>query len=217
MELPANWRDLLSVELAKPYFRQLSHFIESEYATQTVYPPLHLVFNAFAKCPFAEVKVVILGQDPYHGAGQANGLGFSVNDGVPLPPSLKNIFREIQQDLGKAIPKSGNLERWASQGVLLLNAILTVRAQQAASHQNKGWEQFTDAVVRLISNEQTPVVFLLWGKYAQAKGKQVDGQKHKVLTSGHPSPLSAKQFFGQRHFSQTNEYLKKVGKSPIEW
>lgn len=217
VKIAPSWKAKLAPEFEKPYFQTLAEFVRAEYQTQTIYPPPKLIFNAFDKCSFEEVKVVILGQDPYHGPGQAHGLCFSVNDGVPMPPSLRNIFQEIHTDLGKDIPSSGNLERWATQGVLLLNAILTVRAHQAASHQNHGWEQFTDAVISLISEEKENVVFLLWGKYAQDKGKVVAGEKHLLLKTAHPSPLSAKKFFGSRHFSQTNEYLLKVGKTPIDW
>lgn len=217
VKIAPSWKTKLALEFDQPYFKTLADFVREEYQTQTVYPPGKLIFNAFDKCSFEEVKVVILGQDPYHGPGQAHGLCFSVNDGVPLPPSLKNIFQEIYNDLGKPIPSSGNLERWAVQGVLLLNAILTVRDHQPTSHQNKGWEMFTDAVIKLIADEKENVVFLLWGKYAQDKGKVVDGHKHLVLKAAHPSPLSAKKFFGSRHFSQANDYLIKVGKTPIDW
>lgn len=217
MKLISSWQAKLNNELNQPYFQTLLDFINTEYDTQTIYPPYDLIFNAFNHCSFEDLKVVILGQDPYHGPGQAQGLCFSVNEGIPPPPSLKNIFREINTDLGKEIPHSGNLERWAKQGVLLLNAILTVRAHQPTSHQNKGWEQFTDAVIKLISSEKTHVVFLLWGKYAQDKGKIVDVNKHLILTSAHPSPLSAKKFFGHRHFSQTNAYLEKMHQTPIDW
>lgn len=216
-QLPSSWQTQLATEFNKPYVQKLMMFLENELKTQTVYPPESLIFNAFDKCSFEDVKVVIIGQDPYHGEGQANGLCFSVNDGIKIPPSLKNIFKEIQTDLGIDIPKSGNLERWAQQGVLLLNAILTVRASQAASHRNQGWEQFTDAVIHAISEQQEKIVFLLWGNYAQQKGKMVDDSKHYILKSAHPSPLSAKQFFGTMHFSQTNQYLQEVGKAPIDW
>jgi uracil-DNA glycosylase len=216
-QLALSWKEKLAPELEKAYFQKLMVFLNEEINTQTIYPPEALIFNAFEKCRFDEVKVVVIGQDPYHGEGQANGLCFSVNEGVKIPPSLKNIFKEIQTDVGKDIPKSGNLERWAEQGVLLLNAILTVRASKAASHRNKGWEQFTDAVIRLISDEKEQVVFLLWGNYAQQKGKEVDNSKHLILKSAHPSPLSAKQFFGNKHFSQANQYLQQCGKEPIDW
>ncbi len=215
--LAPYWKEKLATEFEKPYFQKLLTFIEEEQKKQTIYPHKSLIFNAFKKCSFDNVKVIIIGQDPYHGKGQANGLCFSTNEGMKIPPSLKNIFKEIQTDLGKDIPTTGNLERWAEQGVLLLNAILTVRANEAASHRNKGWEQFTDAVIRLISEEKKNVVFLLWGKYAQEKGKIIDNTQHLILKSAHPSPLSAKQFFGHKHFSQTNDYLQQWGKVPIEW
>jgi uracil-DNA glycosylase len=217
IQLPPTWQDKLGGEYDKPYFQKLMAFLNEEMKTQTIYPVNSLIFNAFDCCAFDDIKVVIIGQDPYHGEGQAHGLCFSVNEGVKMPPSLKNIFKEIQSDLGQDIPTSGNLERWAKQGVLLLNAILTVRASKAASHRNKGWEEFTDTVIRLISEEKEQVVFLLWGNYAQQKGKIVDEKKHLVLKSAHPSPLSAKQFFGHQHFSQTNAYLEKCGKTAIEW
>jgi len=213
--LTPSWSKELTAEFEKPYFQALDAFFDEELKTQMIYPPKSLIFNAFDKC--TDVKVVIIGQDPYHGDGQANGLCFSVNDDVKIPPSLKNIFKEIQSDLGKDMPTSGNLERWAEQGVLLLNAILTVRASKAASHRQKGWEQFTDAVIRLISEKKDNVVFLLWGKYAQQKGEIVDEDKHLILKSAHPSPLSAKHFFGNRHFSQTNQYLQQCSKEPIDW
>ncbi len=205
-------------EFTRPYFTTLIDFVKQEYQTQTVYPPGKEIFNAFDACDFSDVKVVILGQDPYHGAGQANGLCFSVHDGIRIPPSLVNIFKEIHADLGKPIPATGNLERWARQGVLLLNATLTVRASSPGSHQNKGWETFTDAVIRHISDERQHVVFLLWGSYAQKKGEVIDRSKHLVLMSPHPSPFSADRgFFGNKHFSKTNEYLVKQGLTPIEW
>jgi uracil-DNA glycosylase len=216
-QLPLSWQAKLAPEFEKPYLKKLATFLEEELKTQTIYPSEPFIFNAFAQCSFEDVKVVIIGQDPYHGEGQANGLCFSVNDGVKIPPSLRNIFKEIQSDLGKEIPKSGNLERLAEQGVLLLNAILTVRAGKAASHRKKGWEQFTDAVIHLIAKEKEQIVFLLWGNYAQQKGQIVDENKHLVLKSAHPSPLSAKHFFGNQHFSQTNQYLEKCGKTPIDW
>lgn len=218
LQLNQAWQEQLASEFEQPYFKKLVTFLEQEIITQTIYPsPHHLIFNAFEQCHPEEVKVVIIGQDPYHGAGQANGLCFAVNDGVKIPPSLKNIFKEIQADLGIAIPQSGNLERWAKQGVLLLNTILTVRANQPASHRRQGWEQFTDAVIRLISAKPEPIVFLLWGKDAQQKGKMIDDSKHYLLQSAHPSPLSCRQFFGNKHFSQTNQYLLQQGKKPINW
>lgn len=213
-----SWKAHLQGEFDKPYFEELIAFVRSEYATQTVYPPGKEIFAAFDACPFEQVKVVILGQDPYHGVGQANGLCFSVHDGVRMPPSLFNIFKEIQSDLGKPIPASGNLERWAKQGVLLLNATLTVRASSPGSHQHKGWETFTDNVIRAVSEQKTGIVFLLWGSYAQKKGEIIDRNKHLVLMSAHPSPFSADRgFFGSRHFSRANEYLQSKGQNAIEW
>lgn len=219
VKIEPSWANQLKEEFDKAYFKELVKFVKHEYAGTVCYPPGSLIFNAFDTTPFEEVKVVILGQDPYHGPGQANGLCFSVNNGVSFPPSLRNIFKEIKEDVGVDIPFSGNLERWAQQGVLLLNATLTVRAGQAGSHQNKGWETFTDAVVEKLNRKKTGLVFLLWGAYAQNKGKIIDTRKHYVLKSRHPSPLSANQggWFGQKHFSQTNEYLKSIGKTPIVW
>lgn len=213
-----SWKERLKPEFEKAYFRELIDFVREEYRTHTVYPPGSLIFNAFAHCPFDRVKVVILGQDPYHEPGQAHGLCFSVQDGTPFPPSLVNIFKEIQQDVGQPMPNSGNLQRWADQGVLLLNATLTVRAHQAGSHQNKGWETFTDAVIRCLAEERSHLVYLLWGSYAQKKGAVIDANRNLVLRSAHPSPLSAyRGFFGNRHFSQTNDYLTTTGQTPIEW
>jgi uracil-DNA glycosylase len=218
IKIAPSWKKRLEAEFSKDYFRQLIDFVRVEYKTQTVYPPGREIFRAFDCADFEEVRVVIIGQDPYHGPGQANGLCFSVRDGVAFPPSLKNIFKEIQSDLGKPIPKSGDLERWAQQGVLLLNATLTVRGSTAGSHQNKGWEQFTDAVIKVISDSKSNVVFLLWGAYAQKKGEIIDRNKHLVLMSAHPSPFSADRgFFGNKHFSKTNEYLKSKGLKEIEW
>lgn len=212
------WRELLQSEFDKPYFEELVHFVRSEYATHTVYPSGGNIFRALDKCPPESVKVVIIGQDPYHGEGQANGLCFSVNDGIPFPPSLRNIFKEINADLGKPIPTSGNLDRWAEQGVLLLNATLTVRAHAAASHAGHGWEQFTDAVVRKLTCRRSGIVYLLWGAYAQRKGAIVDTSSNLVLRCAHPSPLSAHNgFFGSRHFSQANAYLRANGKEEIDW
>jgi uracil-DNA glycosylase len=212
------WKDILNDEFEKEYFINLTNFVKHEYNTQKIYPPGKLIFNAFEHCSFDDLKVVILGQDPYHGPGQANGLCFSVNDGVPKPPSLVNIFKEIKEDLGIPIPECGNLERWAKQGMLLLNATLTVRANQAGSHQNKGWEIFTDAVIRQISDRKEGIVFLLWGSYAQRKGAVIDSNKNFILKSAHPSPLSAYQgFIGCKHFSQTNDFLIKKGSIPILW
>ncbi|MCB0375897.1 MAG: uracil-DNA glycosylase [Sinomicrobium sp.] len=214
-----SWKAHLSSEFEKPYFRSLVAFVRSEYANHTCYPKGGQIFSAFDHCPFDAVKVVIIGQDPYHGPGQANGLCFSVNDGVPHPPSLVNIFREAEMDVGVPYPESGNLERWADQGVLLLNAILTVRAHQAGSHQNKGWEVFTDAVIRSVSEEKEHIVFLLWGGYAKKKGSIIDRSRHYVLESGHPSPLSANKghWFGNGHFSKTNAYLQRINKPIIVW
>jgi uracil-DNA glycosylase len=219
VQIAPSWKSKLETEFAKDYFQQLATFVRQEVQTQTIYPPGKLIFNAFEKCGFDQAKVVIIGQDPYHGPGQANGLCFSVNDGVAVPPSLANIFKEIHTDLGKPVPKSGNLERWASQGVLLLNATLTVRAGAAGSHQGKGWEQFTDAVIRLLADEREHLVFMLWGKYAQDKGKHIDRQKHLVLTAKHPSPMAANYggWFGCKHFSQANNYLEAKGLGAIDW
>ena len=213
-----SWKEELQDEFEKPYFKTLVNFIRDEYKTQKVFPSSSLIFNAFDKCPFNEVKVVIIGQDPYHNIGQANGLSFSVNEGVKIPPSLRNIYKEINDDLGKPIPKSGYLEHWSRQGVLLLNATLTVRAHTPGSHQGKGWEQFTDTVIDTLSNECSSLVFILWGNYAQQKGKNIDANKHLVLKSPHPSPFSAHRgFFGNKHFSKANDYLVEQNKTPIDW
>ncbi len=218
VRIASSWREKLTNEFSKDYFSQLVEFVRSEYKTQQVYPPGKEIFSAFDHCDFELVKVVILGQDPYHGRGQANGLCFSVRDGIKMPPSLVNIFKEIKDDLGIEIPESGNLERWANQGVLLLNATLTVRAASPGSHQNKGWEQFTDQVIACISGEKAGVVFLLWGTYAQRKGSIIDTNRHLVLESPHPSPFSAERgFFGCRHFSKANEYLIEHRQPPINW
>ncbi len=218
VKIAESWKARLKPEFEKPYFIQLVDFLKTEREHYTIYPSGKQIFNAFEKCSFEHVKVVIIGQDPYHGAGQANGLCFSVNDGIKPPPSLVNIFKEIHTDLGKPIPASGNLERWAEQGVLLLNATLTVRANTPGSHQKKGWEEFTDEVIRVISEEKKNVVFLLWGAYAQKKGSIIDIHKHHVLKAAHPSPFSVHNgFFGCKHFSKTNEYLKKEGLKEIEW
>ena len=218
VRIDESWRERLQSEFDAPYFAQLTDFVRHEYATTRVYPPGSQMFAAFDACPFDKVKVVILGQDPYHEPGQAHGLCFSVNDGVPFPPSLQNIFKEIHDDLGTPVPMSGDLTRWANQGVLLLNATLTVRAHQAGSHQNKGWEQFTDAVIHRLAQERENLVFILWGSYAQRKGEFIDRSRHLVLQSPHPSPLSAHRgFFGNRHFSRTNEYLTAHGIEPILW
>ena len=218
VQIESTWKEYLQQEFEKPYFNQLTNAVRQEYAATTCYPPGKLIFNAFNLCPFNQVKVVIIGQDPYHEPGQAHGLSFSVQDGVQFPPSLQNIFKEIQQDLGTPVPASGNLSRWAEQGVLLLNATLTVRAHQAGSHQNKGWEEFTDAVIRQLNEHREHLVFILWGSYAQRKGSIIDRNKHLVLSSAHPSPLSAyRGFFGNHHFSQANAYLEKNGIPPIQW
>lgn len=218
VKIASSWKSHLSDEFKKPYFEQLISFVKEEYKTHVIYPPGREIFRAFDEADFNKVKVVIIGQDPYHGPGQANGLCFSVREGVRNPPSLVNIFKEIHADLGKPIPTSGELERWASQGVLLLNATLTVRAQTPGSHQKKGWEEFTDAVIKRISDEKQNVVFLLWGAYAQKKGEVIDRNKHLVLMSAHPSPFSADRgFFGCKHFSKTNAYLKSKGLEEINW
>lgn len=218
VEIETSWKKQLASEFAKDYFKDLSNQVREKYLTATVFPPPKLVFNAFAHCPFEKVKVVILGQDPYHGPGQAMGLSFSVPDGVRQPPSLQNIFKEIKVDIGTEVPDSGNLERWADQGVLLLNATLTVEKSRAGSHQGLGWEQFTDAVIQKLSDEKEHLVFMLWGRYAQDKGKNIDGEKHLILEAAHPSPFSARSgFFGCRHFSKCNAYLKEQGLSPIKW
>jgi uracil-DNA glycosylase len=218
VKIAPSWKEKLSGEFSKPYFIQLIEFVRNEYRTQVVYPPAREIFRAFDCCDFDQVKVVIIGQDPYHGPGQANGLCFSVRPDVKMPPSLVNIFKEIQSDLGKPFPPNGDLERWAKQGVLLLNATLTVKASSPGSHQNKGWETFTDAVIREISEDKTNIVFLLWGSYAQKKGEVIDRSKHLVLASPHPSPFSADRgFFGNKHFSKTNDYLKGKGLKEIDW
>ena len=218
VKIADSWKEKLAREFEKEYFTQLTLFVKNEYQTQTVYPPGKEIFRAFDSCAFEDVKVVIIGQDPYHGPGQANGLCFSVREGLRLPPSLQNIFKEIHKDLGKPIAASGDLQRWAQQGVLLLNATLTVRGASPGSHQNKGWEVFTDAVIKTISDRMTHVVFLLWGAYAQKKGEVIDRGKHLVLMSAHPSPFSADRgFFGCRHFSKANEYLRSKGLREIDW
>lgn len=218
VKIATSWKQRLQNEFDKPYFGELISFVKNEYSSQVVYPKAKEIFNAFDACAFDDVKVVILGQDPYHGEGQANGLCFSVNEGVKPPPSLVNIFKEIKADLGKPIPASGNLQNWANQGVLLLNATLTVRASFPGSHQKKGWEIFTDAVIKIISEEREGLVFILWGAYAQKKGEVIDREKHFVIMSPHPSPFSADRgFFGSKPFSKTNEYLKSKGLTEIEW
>jgi len=219
VDIEESWRSVLNEEFERPYFKSLAKFVKHEYSTNQCFPPGQLIFSAFEHCPLNKLKVVIIGQDPYHGSGQANGLCFSVNDGIPHPPSLINIFKEIENDLEKPVPQSGNLERWAEQGVLLLNATLTVRAHNAGSHQKKGWEQFTDAVIKTISQEQEGIIFLLWGGFAKSKSKLIDSSKHHILTSGHPSPLSANRgfWFGNKHFSKANKILIDNGKKPIDW
>ena len=219
VKIEPSWKEVLANEFSKDYFVKLTQFVKEEYSGENpIYPPAKLIFNAFDKCPFDKVKVVILGQDPYHGVGQAHGLCFSVNKGIPFPPSLLNIFKEIESDMGTPIPEDGDLTRWSEQGVLLLNATLTVRAAQAGSHQRRGWEEFTDAAIRELASRRDGIVFILWGSYAQKKGAFIDRDKHLVLTSPHPSPLSAYQgFFGNHHFSTANRYLREQGKSEIIW
>ncbi len=218
VQIESSWKRELQEEFDKDYFKLLTEFVRTEYAQQRVYPPGKLIFNAFDLCPFDKVKVVLLGQDPYHEPGQAHGLCFSVQDGVPFPPSLQNIFKETSSDVGKPMPSSGNLTSWARQGVLLLNATLTVREHQAGSHQGKGWETFTDAVIRILSERKDHLVFILWGSYAQKKGGVIDRSRHLVLSSAHPSPLSAyRGFFGNHHFSKANDYLTRTGQQPIAW
>lgn len=213
-----SWKRLLAAEWEKPYFSELTAFVRAEYASRTIYPPASLIFAAFDSCPVEDVKVVILGQDPYHGPGMANGLCFSVSPGVAIPRSLANIYKEIESETGKSAPATGDLSRWARQGVLLLNATLTVRDGEAASHQGRGWERFTDEVVRLISERCDGVVFMLWGASAGRKAEMIDSQRHLILRSAHPSPLSASRgFFGNHHFTLANDYLMRLGKTPIEW
>lgn len=219
VKIDNSWREHIGAEFEKPYFSALTDFVRHEYTTTTCYPPGSLIFNAFNLCPFDRVKVVIIGQDPYHEPGQAQGLSFSVPEGVPFPPSLQNIFKEIQLDLGKPMPPTGDLTRWAEQGMLLLNATLTVRAHQAASHQRHGWEQFTDAAIRALNAERENLVFILWGGYARSKAQLIDRSRHLVLESVHPSPLSANRggWFGNHHFSQCNAYLREHGEQEIDW
>lgn len=219
VKIDNSWREHIGAEFEKPYFSMLTDFVRHEYTTTTCYPPGSLIFNAFNLCPFDRVKVVIIGQDPYHEPGQAQGLSFSVPEGVPFPPSLQNIFKEIQLDLGKPMPPTGDLTRWAEQGVLLLNATLTVRAHQAASHQRHGWEQFTDAAIRALNIGRENLVFILWGGYARSKAQLIDRSRHLVLESVHPSPLSANRvgWFGNHHFSQCNAYLREHGEQEIDW
>lgn len=217
-KIESEWLQVLQLEFEKPYFEELKSFLVEEKKLYRIYPPGNRIFAAFDNTPFSKVKVVILGQDPYHGDGQAHGLCFSVPEGIALPPSLVNIYKELSTDLGIAIPESGNLEKWAKQGVLLVNATLTVRANQAGSHQRHGWEIFTDEVIRQLSDRRSGLVFILWGSYAQAKGALIDPSKHFILKAVHPSPLSVyRGFFGCRHFSKTNELLVTAGKEPIDW
>lgn len=218
VRIAEDWKEILREEFSKPYFEELVSFVKQEYASGEVFPAGRNIFRAFDKCPFEKLKVVIIGQDPYHGDGQANGLCFSVNEGVPFPPSLKNIFKEVSDDIGTPVPRSGELDRWAEQGVLMLNAVLTVRAHNAASHAGHGWERFTDAVVKAIAERKQGVVYMLWGSYAQRKGAIADPKQNLILHAVHPSPLSAyRGFFGCKHFSQANNYLISIGKDPIEW
>jgi uracil-DNA glycosylase len=219
VKIEQSWKEHLAPEFEKPYFTSLTAFVRDEYKSKQIFPPAKQIFNAFNFCSFDDCKVVILGQDPYHGLGQANGLCFSVNDGVRMPPSLVNIFKEIKEDLGKPVPPTGNLERWATQGVLLLNATLTVQSGAAGSHQNKGWERFTDAVIKCLSDNKENLVFMLWGKYAQDKGSIINATKHHVLKARHPSPMSANNggWFGTQHFSKANAYLKTQGLEEINW
>lgn len=217
IRIETTWKDKLSQEFTRSYWKTLSSTVREQYLSKVVYPPAKQVFRAFDLCPFEKTKVVIVGQDPYHGPNQANGLCFAVNDGVGLPPSLKNIYKEIKSDLGVSSLESGDLTRWASQGVLMLNSVLTVLANTPASHKDMGWEQFTDAVIHSLNAKKKHVVYMLWGKYAQAKGSVIDRENNLVLTSGHPSPFSATLFFNNHHFSKCNSYLEKHGLSPIDW
>jgi uracil-DNA glycosylase len=219
VKIEQSWKEVLKEEFGEEYFKELSEFVRSEYKHAIIYPPPNTIFRAFELTPFDKVEVVILGQDPYHGSGQANGLCFAVGEGVPLPPSLQNIFKELESDLGETlIQRKGDLERWAKQGVLLLNATLTVRAHKAGSHQGKGWEKFTDAVVRALNEKKEHLVFILWGNYAKQKGAHIDRKRHLVIESAHPSPFSAASgFFGSRSFSKANTYLRMQGKKPIDW
>lgn len=217
VQIEASWKEALRVEFVKPYWEELAGFVRSEYLSKTIFPPASQVFNAFNSCPLEKVKVVIIGQDPYHGPAQANGLCFAVNDGITLPPSLKNIYKEIHNDLGITPLPYGDLSRWAKQGVLMLNSVLTVCANLPASHSGKGWEFFTDAVIRALNERQSHVVYLLWGKYAEAKGAVINRENNLVLTSGHPSPFSAHLFHGNHHFSKCNLYLQKQDLTPIDW
>jgi uracil-DNA glycosylase len=217
VQLPPSWKAVLADELKKPYFKELRQFVDAERARSTVYPPEGDVFNAFKLTPYDQVRVLLLGQDPYHGEGQAQGLCFSVPPGVRRPPSLGNIFKELHDDLGCPVPSSGSLVPWAERGVMLLNAVLTVRAHKAASHANHGWETFTDAVIRALNDRERPVVFMLWGAYAQEKADLIDTKRHRIVTAPHPSPLSSRQFLGSKPFSAANKALKKLGEEPIDW
>ena len=221
IRIEGSWKKQLAAEFEKPYFKELTEFVREEYKTKKIYPPPKDIFRAFDLCPFDEVRVVILGQDPYHGQSndraQANGLAFAVHHGVQRPPSLQNIFKELDSDMGHPVNHDPDLSRWAEQGVLLLNATLTVRAAQAGSHQHKGWEQFTDAAIKALNDGRENLVFMLWGNYAKEKGAHIDFSKHLILESAHPSPFSATRFFGNKHFSKANAYLKEHGEKPIEW
>ena len=218
VRIDESWRQVLQPEFDKPYFELLTSFVRQAYATRQCFPPAGQIFRAFDLCPFDQVRVVIIGQDPYHDVNQAHGLCFSVQDGVPIPPSLVNIYKELQRDLGMSVPASGNLTHWAEQGVLLLNATLTVEAHKAGSHQGKGWEELTDAAIQALNKQRSNIVFMLWGSYAQRKGQFIDRKRHLVLTAVHPSPLSAyRGFIGCGHFSQANHYLQQHGLAPINW
>lgn len=217
VKIEASWKRHLAPEFEKPYFKELTEFVKNEYKTKRVYPPPKDIFRAFDLTPFDEVKVVILGQDPYHGAGQANGLCFAVHEGIRTPPSLQNIFKELESDLGRSVDRNPDLSRWAKQGVLLLNATLTVEAGKAGSHQHKGWEEFTDAAIKALNDERENLVFILWGNYAKQKGAHIDFAKHYIIESAHPSPFSVDKFFGSKPFSKTNKYLAEHRKAPIEW
>ena len=217
VKIDSSWKKVLKTEFQEPYWEELTEFVRKQYLSGKVFPPAKNIFRAFDLCPLDKVKVVIVGQDPYHGYGQANGLSFAVNDGVTLPPSLRNIYKEIQDDLQITPLPSGDLSRWAKQGVLMLNSVLTVAANQPASHKEKGWEKFTDAVIKSLNDHRENIVYLLWGKYAQVKGAVINREKNLVLSSAHPSPYSAQLFFGNHHFSQTNKYLEAQGIKPIDW
>lgn len=217
VKIESSWKKRLAPEFDTPYFKELTDFVRAEYNAKTVYPPPKDIFRAFELTPFEKVRVVILGQDPYHGPKQANGLAFAVHEGIRTPPSLENIFKELESDLGKKVDRNPDLSRWAKQGVLLLNATLTVRGGSAGSHQNKGWEQFTDAAIKALNDDREGLVFILWGNYAKQKGAHIDRSKHCVIESAHPSPFSATKFFGTKPFSKTNQYLLSRGEAPIEW